>query len=242
MWSTKAPLRRSLGVVLTVGACALALAGCQSAPGGKGGGAGKAEITNPLTPTQQYTVKVIDEPERLAISVHASGLSEKQQAAILSFAQKWHESGADAITIESPTNSAEDGDPRAAASAMASALGRMGVPDDRVRLADYDAKGQANAPVVARYTHLEAKGPDCRGHWGNLVATNSNEASSHFGCATTANCAAMLADPRDLAGPAAGQAADGVRRGVILDKYRQGQITSSAKDDQATGAVSTAVH
>ena len=237
MWSTKARLRRPIGVAVSAAACALALAACKTGPMGSG----KAEIEHPLTPTQQYTVKVVDEPERLALSVHASGLSEKQQAAILDFAQKWHESGAEAITIESPTNSVEEGDPRAAASAMAHALSRMGVPDDRVRLADYDAEGKPGAPLVARYTRLQAVGPKCEGHWGNLVATNANDVTSHFGCATTANFAAMLADPRDLARPAAMQPADGVRRGVILDKYRQGQVTSSAKDDQATGAISSAV-
>lgn len=237
MWSTNARLR-PLGVALSAGACVLTLAACKTGPMGSG----KAEIEHPITPTQQYAVKVVDEPERLALSVHAAGLSANQQAAIVSFAQKWHESGIEAITIESPTNSTEEGDPKAAAAALARALVQSGVPADRVRLAEYDAEGKPNAPVVARYAHLQAVGPKCEGHWGNLVATNSNEANSHFGCATTANFAAMLADPRDLAGPAAAQPADGVRRGVVLDKYRQGQITSSAKDDQAAGAISNAVH
>lgn len=238
MWSTKARLRRPLSLALSAGACALALAACKTGPTGSG----VAEIEHPITPTQQYAVKVVDEPERLALSVHTSGLSEKQQAAIASFAQKWHESGTEAITVESPTNSVEEGDPRAAASAVARALSRMGVPQDRVQFADYDAEGKPGAPVIARYAHLQAVGPNCSGHWGNLVATNANEASSHFGCANTANFAAMIADPRDLAGPAASQPADGLRRAVVLDKWRQGQITSSAKDDQAAGAVSSAVH
>lgn len=238
MWSIKARVRRPavLGL-LCAGACAAALGGCSN-----GGPGATPEVADALTPTQQYAVRVSDTPERLALSVHTSGLSDKQQAALTDFAQRWHESGADSIVVESPMNSAQEGDPRAAASNVAATLARMGVPEGRVRLSDYDAGGQPGAPVVARFTRLQALGPDCSGHWDNLVSTNSNAVSSHFGCAVTANFAAQLADPRDLAGPAAMQPADGLRRAVILDKYRQGQTTSSAKDDQASGAISSAVH
>ena len=224
MWSTSARLTFAAGLA------GLALTGCASA--------GKPEIADARLPTEQFAVRVADVPERLALSVHPGGLSPGQDAALTSFAQKWHESGADSIVIESPANSSEEGDPRAAASNIAAALSRMGVPDGRVRLSEYDAGGQPNAPVVARYTSLQAVGPDCSKYWGNLTSTNSNAVASHFGCASIANFAAQLADPRDLAQPAAAQPADGLRRATVLDKYRQGLITSSQKDDQASGTVS----
>lgn len=236
MWSISSRLRAALAP-LVAGASLIALAGCAA-----GGPGARPEIADAVTPTQQYAVHVGETPERLALSVHVTGLSDKQNGALIDFAQHWHESGADAIIVETPSNSAEEGDARAAGSAVAAALSRMGVPEGRVRLADYDAGGQPGAPVVARFTRLSAVGPDCMGHWDNLTSTNANGPSAHFGCAVTGNFAALLADPRDLAGPAASQPADGVRRGVILDKYRLGQTTSSAKDDQASGAVSTAVH
>ncbi len=228
MWSIKAaaPLLVLAGVCVSLGACATG---------------GKPEIANPLTPLDQYAVKVVETPERLALSVHTGGLSARQEAALTDFAQRWHESGAEAITIETPQNSAQEGDPRAAALAVASALSRSGVPDARVRIVDVDAGGAAHAPIVARFASLQAVGPDCSGHWSNLTSTKDNGVTSHFGCAITANFAANLADPRDLARPAASQPADGIRRGVVLDKYRQGQITSSPKDEQANGAVSSAV-
>ena len=230
MWSTSARL------TLVAGFAGLCLSGCASS--GSGSGSGMPEIADARLPTEQFAVRVADRPERLALSVHRGGLSSAQDAALTAFAQKWHESGAAAIVIESPTNSAQEGDPRAAASNVAAALARMGVPDGRVRLSDYDAGGQPGAPVVASYTSLQAVGPDCSKYWGNLTSTNSNAVASHFGCASIANFAAQLADPRDLARPAAGQPADGLRRATVLDKYRQGLITSSQKDDQANGAVS----
>jgi pilus assembly protein CpaD len=50
--------------------------------------------------------------------------------------------------------------------------------------------------------------------------------------------AEQVADPRDLAAPAASQGSDALRRQYQLDKYRQGQVTSSSKDSQASGQVS----
>jgi pilus assembly protein CpaD len=55
----------------------------------------------------------------------------------------------------------------------------------------------------------------------------------------TANIAAQIADPEDLLHPRAETPPDGSRRQVVLDKYRTGATTSTAKDTQANGAVST---
>ena len=227
MWSIKR------AAFLAAPAACLALGACATG--------GKPEIADAKTPLDQYAVRVTETPERLALSVHTGGLSSKQEAALTDFAQRWHESGAEAITVETPQNSAEEGDPRSTALAIGVSLTRLGVPEGRIRIVDVDAGGALKAPVVARYARLQAVGPDCSGHWSNLVSTNSNAVTSHFGCAVTGNFAAQLADARDLARPAASEPADGVRRGVVLDKYRQGLITSSARDEQANGAVSSAV-
>jgi pilus assembly protein CpaD len=51
----------------------------------------------------------------------------------------------------------------------------------------------------------------------------------------------MIANPADLLTPRQMDPADASRRENVLGKYRQGQMTSSAKDPQANGAVSDAV-
>ncbi len=122
----------------------------------------------------------------------------------------------------------------------AAALRNLGVPQNRIRIGDYDAP--AGSPVLASYRHLEASVADCRGHWDNLSSTGDNGPSSHFGCAVTANFAAMVADPRDLLAPAADQPSDADRRETVLTKYRAGQTTSTSTDTQATGAVSRAIN
>jgi pilus assembly protein CpaD len=51
----------------------------------------------------------------------------------------------------------------------------------------------------------------------------------------------QLANPEDLITPRTMDPADPGRRAVVFDKYRKGQVTSSAKDTQASGAVSQAI-
>ena len=96
--------------------------------------------------------------------------------------------------------------------------------------------------MLASFTALQAKGPDCEGGWDNLTSTRNNGPSTHFGCAVTANLAAMIADPRHLIAPAAVAPPDGDRRQTVLGKYKKGEVTSSTVDQQANGAVSRAVN
>jgi pilus assembly protein CpaD len=78
---------------------------------------------------------------------------------------------------------------------------------------------------------------DCSKTWDNLTSTGDNRPSTHFGCAVTANMGLQVADPRDLVTPKAADGYDDGRRLIVLDKYRQGAITSSTKDSQASGQV-----
>jgi pilus assembly protein CpaD len=114
------------------------------------------------------------------------------------------------------------------------------VPSQRVRTGDYDAQPGAEL-VLASYSSLQARGPDCRLGWNNLTSTGSNQVSEHYGCAVTANLAAQIADPRDLISPAATMPADAGRRDTVLGKYRRGEISSTPRDEQSAAAISGAV-
>ena len=52
----------------------------------------------------------------------------------------------------------------------------------------------------------------------------------------------MIANPRDLLSPAPMDPSDATRRDNVLGKYRRGEVTSSAKDEQATGNIKAAVN
>ena len=229
MWSIKAAARaRAIAPIL---ACA-ALGACASG----------ADIPDkhPLTPTQQFKISVEETPDRLAITPHADGLSSAQRVALIGFVSRWREAtSAGDIAVQVPDPGDKAANERTASETM-NALQALGVPSQQVRIGDYTAPaGQER--ILASYSSLQAKGPDCSRHWGNVTATASNRASDHFGCATTANLAALIADPRDLVAPALSTPADAARREVVLGKYRTGEITSTARDDQAAGAISSAV-
>ena len=236
MWSTKPARSASLFLML-----ATVLSGCAGA-GRVGPRGALPEIPNAPTPLDQYAIKVAPQDEQVALAPHAYGLSDAQRAALADFAARWSDSGTEVVTIDTPSLAGCACDPHATARAASVALQGLGVPPALLKIAEYDPAGRPNAPVIAHYARLVAKTDDCSKRWSNLVSTADNSVTSHFACATTHNVAAMVADPRDFLRPAANTPADNGRRAVVLDKYRQGQITSSVKDDQASGTVSQAVH
>jgi pilus assembly protein CpaD len=233
MWWTDAAARlRVTGPALLA---ATALCACATA------GGGTTDPTQPLTPTQQFSAKVEETPDRLALAPHAEGLSPAQRIALVGFVARWRQAaGAGDIAVQTP---AAGGDPAAVsrtASEVLGALQALGVPSQRVRTGDYEASPGSEL-VLASYSSLEARGPDCRLHWDGMTFTGDNRPMEHFGCATTANFAAMIADPRDLLAPAATTPSDASRRETVLSKYRAGEVSSTARDNQAAGAISSAV-
>jgi pilus assembly protein CpaD len=65
--------------------------------------------------------------------------------------------------------------------------------------------------------------------------------SAPLGCAVAVNLAAMIANPSDLVGDQPTDPADIARRGIMFSKYRQGVRTSSERNNDASGAISTVV-
>jgi pilus assembly protein CpaD len=218
-----------------VAALALAgLAGCASAPTPDGFN------KKPILPTENYSAKVVETPDQVALAVHVEGVSAAQQAALAAFVDRWRSGGGGAVVLKTPTDAASADQARAMTYAVQSQLEMMGVPPDRIQLAAY-VSGDPKTPVLVSFERASVTTPDCRGGWDNMTSTMSNEPYKHFGCALTANIAAQIADPRDLVNPPALAPGDNTRRQVVLGKYREGKTTASEKDDQASGAVSTAV-
>ena len=219
---------------LAVLGCAAALAACASTKTPE-----KPPAPTALLPTEQFPIKVTDAPERMALAVHPQGLSANQNAALSEFVSRWRSDGGGVMTVSAPSVSA--GHPQAmlnrVAAATAAAVIKLGVPAERVQTAVYAVQG-GDAPVVIAYQRFQAVGPDCSGPWDDLTATGKNKPYAHFGCSVTANIAAQVANPRDFLAPAVVTPADDVRRETVLGKYRAGEPTSSAADQQASGKVS----
>lgn len=196
---------------------------------------------NPITPLSQYRAVAEQLDGQIALSPHPAGrLSDAQKAALKTLVTKVATLSEGAYVVRIAGPDPENGDAATTAQAAADQLRALGVASDRITFGRYDAS-QAGGPVQVAYTAFVAIGPDCRKGWDNFTTTGENKVTRHFGCATAANLAAMIADPRDLQRPAAETSADATRRINVLNKYRKGETTSSGKDEQASGSVSQSV-
>jgi pilus assembly protein CpaD len=193
----------------------------------------------PITPTEQFSIKVSSAPDQILLAPHPNGVSDAQADALAALVDRWRDSGAESITIMAPAGG--EGQAYHATAAIEATLEELGVSPDRIKLGGYNPGPRVGAPIAVGFKSYKAQGPECGRDWKDFTSSRDNSVNSNFGCATTANIAAMIANPADLLTPRQMDPADANRRDVVLGKYRQGAMTSSAKDPQANGAVSDAV-
>lgn len=192
-----------------------------------------------LTSTEQFPIKVDFHQDQVLLAAHADGLSAAQARALTALVDRWRDTGGGPIVIQAPSHGG--GEAYRSAMAIQDALAGLGVRETLIKLVGYEASTAEGAPMIVGFASYEAKGPKCGQDWDSFTKSATNRPNSNFGCAVTANIAAMVANPADLAGPRPDDPSDAQRRDTVLGKYRTGAVTSSAKDGQATGAVSTAV-
>jgi pilus assembly protein CpaD len=192
------------------------------------------------TPTELYKLHAEEQTDQILLGIHAQGLSGAQDEAVRQLAARWREGGARSIEIYVPQAT----DPAAVyrmAQVVRERLITEGVPAAAIQQLAYDASSDPKAPLKVSFTRFQADIPACGKSWENLTATEENTVQSNFGCAVTANMAAMIADPADIVGPRASGPADAGRRVTVIESYRKGQTTSGATDPKASGVVSNAV-
>ena len=212
-----------------------ALAACAAAPTATSDAAALAR-----TPTELWANRVTVQPDEIRLAVHAEGLSANQREALGAFLADWRATGGGPITLRAPLGGADPAAVGRATEGVRLQLSGGGVPAAEITLASYDAGGDPLAPLVVGRERYRVNVPRCGQEWTNIALSANNEAQANFGCATTANMAAQIANPSDLLGPAPVTPADAQRRGVVLGKYRLGESTASEKDESAT-AISTVV-
>jgi pilus assembly protein CpaD len=208
----------------------IALAGCVS---------NSANVEpGPRTPTERYAIQVSQAPLELKLAPHADGLSRTQVDALRDFAGRWLGAEGGMITVKSPAHGPGPDDAYRTATSARDVLVESGVEPAKVRVVGYDADGDNTAPIVVSFVRYVATGPQC-GQWpNNLNRDPDNNGYPQFGCSMAANLAAEIANPADLVGPRASTPPDATRRQVEIEKYRQGQTTSTTKDPQADGSFS----
>lgn len=192
-----------------------------------------------ITPTEQFPLETVTEPQGILLAPHDNGLSPAQTAELAKLARDWREGGRGLVLVEAPAR----GGPGAATTAYAArdALRASGVPGEAIDVIGYDDTA-ARAPIRVSFLKVGGKVNTCGREWSDLSKTKSNQPTSNFGCAVNSNLAAMMVNPNDIESYSPILPADAGRRQVVIDKYRAGQVTSSAVDREATGVVSNAVN
>ena len=220
--------------LLVLAAATLALSACATS---REVPVGKAD--QPRTPTELWRAQVSTQPAEIRLAVRGEGLSAAQSDALAAFAADWRGEGGP-IVLRAPVSGPDAALTARSTEAVRGFLLDQGVSNAEVSVMGYDAKGDRAAPLVLTRQQYSVTVPECGREWTNLAHSWKNEVQPNFGCAITANMAAQLANPADLTRPAASTAADVQRREVVLDKYRQGEITATKRDEQANGAVAKA--
>lgn len=180
---------------------------------------------------------------KIGTVVSGEKLGGPERQAVQTFATSYQQEGHGALIISRPSNGPDDVSAmRAAADARAVMLSE-GVDASLIAEGTYDGTGARSAPLIISYRTYNAVVPNCpdMSHW-DIADTYSNSALPSLGCAVSMNLAAMIADPSDLVGAQPMDPADLNRRTIVLTKYRNGERTSSARNDDASGAISNAVN
>ncbi len=210
---------------LTLALTGLVLTACASAP---------AEL--PRASAVPETVRVA-----MDVDPRDNGLNWSQIGLIETLAAEYKARGHGPLVISYPQNA---GNAEAAVAAIAEARTRLyahGLDWTQIAGGAYEAGGQIQAPVLFSFNRYQAVAPDCPERWNDMTTAPPGRHWPRFGCATAANLAAMIADPRDLETPRSFGAPDTGRRQTVLETYRRGEPTGTQRTSDESGAVSDAV-
>lgn len=174
--------------------------------------------------------------------VSGEKLGDSERSAVKMFAESYQHEGHGKVIISRPSAGPDDVAGLRAAADARSVLLADGVDAANITDGPYDANGARSAPLVITYKTWEARVPGCPdvAHY-DISWTGTNAALPSFGCAVAADLAAQIADAGDLVGNHDMDPSDTRRRTIQLTKYRNGEQTGAARNQDASGAISKAV-
>ena len=175
-------------------------------------------------------ITVAETVERLELYAGPSGLylSARDQDAVADFLGQYASTGEGPLYINVPANGTDNQGVAQAQSIIRSHLGQLGMSGAAVQTGQYPARPGTPAPVIVSYRRLTTAPIDC--HQGApLTMTYNNQPYGNFGCAQTANLAALIDNPRQLLAPYGLENAPALRRMTVMDKYIGGEGTATTR-------------
>lgn len=177
-------------------------------------------------------ITVAETVERLELYVGQAGLhlSARDQDAVGDFLAQYAASGEGPLYINVPSNGQASQGVAQATSIVQSYLGRLGMSGAAVQNGQYPAMPGTPAPVIVSYRRLTTAPINCQ-QGASLTHIGNNQPYGNFGCAQTANLAALIDNPRQLLAPYAFDNASAIRRMTVIDKYVLGEATATPRPD-----------
>ncbi|MGH1557634.1 CpaD family pilus assembly lipoprotein [Caulobacter segnis] len=189
------------------------------------------------TDTQQWMdrIKVTAAPDEVMLAPHATGLSANQSAALDGLMGRWLQAQARELVVTAPN----------AAGAMATQvrdrLVALGAPAARVRVVGFDPAGPQDAVIRVGFVRHVAEPIKSRPALGQSGGHPQQRGLRQLRLRRGRQPGGAGRRSRGPGPAARHDAPDAGRRDAVFGKYRKGEITSSAKDEQANGALSKAV-
>jgi len=205
-------------LVAAIGAVGLLLSGCTT----------YRESHEPTMLRNKITVA--ETVERLELYTQPSGLSlsARDQGAVRNFIAQYGRSGQGPLYINVPYSAAGGLGTSQAKNSIVTTMREMGLPNSAIQFGQYTAQKGAPAPVVVSFRQLKTAPIDCNQGSG-LTYTSTNQPYVNFGCAQTANLAAMAVDPRQFLAPYGEAPIPAARRTTVMDNYVGGQPTATPR-------------
>jgi pilus assembly protein CpaD len=216
--------------VLVGGTLAVMLAGCSTTV--------YRESFGDITTRNKITVAETVERLEMYVGPNGLNLSARDQDAVDNFIIQYSRTAEGPLYVNIPGAAAQGAGVRQAQSVITSRLQSLGLPPQALQVGQYASRDGAPAPIVLSYRRLTTEPIECQ-QGSSLTHTSNNQPYGGFGCAQTANLAAMIADPRQLLSPydLANGPAD--RRTLVLDGYSTAGTTATPRPaDQEVSATS----
>lgn len=189
-----------------------------------------------------HRIEVMQTAQRLELAVAPGDmqLSPEGRAELRALASAYLRFGHGALVLSAPV-----GGDNADAAALVAHEARMALVDAGVSyaaVAGSTYQGEGAAPIIVSFARYEAQAPECAPLWTqDLAHQSNNQPWASFGCATQANLAAMIEDPRDLLRPRTEDPRDSGRRTTVFDAYRAGEQTHATRSSDERVSISNAV-
>ena len=177
-------------------------------------------------------ITVAETVERLELYAQPSGLnlSARDEDAVTDFVDLYGRYGQGPMYINIPGSAASGLGAQQAKTSIVSRMQSMGIPSSAVQFGQYTSQQDSPAPVVVSFRRLTTAPMDC--HQGtNLTLTSTSQPYKNFGCAQTANLAAMVDDPRQFLAPYDFAPSTMIRRSSVIDNYATGGRTGTPRPD-----------